>query len=262
MGKYKIAFFDIDGTLVSNNTDRSLPILERIPDSAKLAIKKLKENNVMPIISTGRGVAIIGEIMKGLEFAGCVASNGSIIQYQGEEIFAAPLHPAKIEEVISVIEQDPEIIWCYDSAIGRVVVAHKNIKISRYQQNLPVAQRNDYLKYPVYQIDIWSPLGLRNYPIPVADVQIKVVAPETINIFSANVSKGTAIEFLLAKLGIEKSEALAFGDEENDFEMFDAVGMPIAMGNAIPQLQAKASFVTDDVDNDGIFNACKQLGIF
>jgi hydroxymethylpyrimidine pyrophosphatase-like HAD family hydrolase len=36
----------------------------------------------------------------------------------------------------------------------------------------------------------------------------------------------------------------------------------VAMGNAIDELKARADYVTTDVENDGIYNACKALGLF
>ena len=32
--------------------------------------------------------------------------------------------------------------------------------------------------------------------------------------------------------------------------------------NAIDELKARADYVTTDVENDGIYNACKALGLF
>ncbi len=43
--------------------------------------------------------------------------------------------------------------------------------------------------------------------------------------------------------------------------MFEVVGTSIAMGNAWDGVTECASFVTTDVDDDGIWNACKELGI-
>ena len=34
------------------------------------------------------------------------------------------------------------------------------------------------------------------------------------------------------------------------------------MGNAVPELKALADYVTTDVEEDGIYNACKALGLF
>ncbi|MBQ5753927.1 MAG: HAD hydrolase family protein, partial [Alistipes sp.] len=36
----------------------------------------------------------------------------------------------------------------------------------------------------------------------------------------------------------------------------------VAMGNAIPELKARADYITTDVDKDGIYNACIALGLF
>jgi hydroxymethylpyrimidine pyrophosphatase-like HAD family hydrolase len=52
-----------------------------------------------------------------------------------------------------------------------------------------------------------------------------------------------------------------FGDSENDLSMFVDDWTKVAMGNAIPELKAKADLVTTDVDDDGIYNACISLGL-
>ena len=36
--------------------------------------------------------------------------------------------------------------------------------------------------------------------------------------------------------------------------------MTVAMGNAKPVLKKKAKYITDDADDDGIYNACRHFG--
>ena len=48
----------------------------------------------------------------------------------------------------------------------------------------------------------------------------------------------------------------------NDMEIIRAAGCGVAMGNAIPALKEAADYVTDPIDRDGIWNACKKLGLF
>lgn len=43
--------------------------------------------------------------------------------------------------------------------------------------------------------------------------------------------------------------------------MFDAVGFPVAMGNAAPASKRKAAYVTTAVNDDGIWKACVDLGL-
>ena len=53
-----------------------------------------------------------------------------------------------------------------------------------------------------------------------------------------------------------------FGDAMNDMSMFIDDWTKVAMGNAIPELKAAADYVTTDVEEDGIYNACEALGLF
>ena len=47
----------------------------------------------------------------------------------------------------------------------------------------------------------------------------------------------------------------------NDYEMIKNAGVGVAMGNAHEKLKEVADIVTDDIGNDGVFNACKKLGL-
>ena len=57
------------------------------------------------------------------------------------------------------------------------------------------------------------------------------------------------------------SSDLAFGDSMNDYEIIQAVGTGIAMGNADQRLKAVADYVTADIGDDGIYKACVHLGL-
>ena len=50
-------------------------------------------------------------------------------------------------------------------------------------------------------------------------------------------------------------------DGENDVDMFSAVGTAIAMGNACRSAKEAAHYITDKVDEDGIWNALKHFGV-
>jgi hydroxymethylpyrimidine pyrophosphatase-like HAD family hydrolase len=84
------------------------------------------------------------------------------------------------------------------------------------------------------------------------------------NVFNAvprQVSKAYGIQKLMQSLGIDSSEAVAFGDGLNDVEMISHVGMGIAMGNGADKLKQVADFVARHVDEDGIEYGLKHLGL-
>ena len=61
--------------------------------------------------------------------------------------------------------------------------------------------------------------------------------------------------------GIDMSHTIAFGDGGNDMSIILKAGTGIAMGNAIPELKAAATYVTTSVDDDGILLALRHYGI-
>jgi hypothetical protein len=63
----------------------------------------------------------------------------------------------------------------------------------------------------------------------------------TLEVLPTSSSKGRGLETLLSELGINPYRVLACGDGENDVEMMRMVGLPIAMGNAVPLLKRKCA---------------------
>ena len=73
--------------------------------------------------------------------------------------------------------------------------------------------------------------------------------------------KGIGIEKMLAYYGLDKAEALAFGDGNNDREMLQAVGTGVAMENGSPELKALADEICGPVYEDGIYHYCADKGL-
>ena len=66
------------------------------------------------------------------------------------------------------------------------------------------------------------------------------------------VSKGEAIRFLTEEmLGWRAENVMAIGDNFNDLEMLQYVGLGVAMGSAPEDVKAVASWVAPDVEADG-----------
>lgn len=65
-------------------------------------------------------------------------------------------------------------------------------------------------------------------------------------------SKANGIPLILEHYGASIEESVAIGDSMNDLDMIRTAGLGIAMGNAMPQLQAAADFVAPDIDAGGL----------
>ena len=72
---------------------------------------------------------------------------------------------------------------------------------------------------------------------------------------------GVEFDAYLAYYGIDRSRAMAFGDGNNDIEMFQAVDLGIAMENASENLKAVAADTCGSVTEDGVYHYCKRNGL-
>lgn len=81
------------------------------------------------------------------------------------------------------------------------------------------------------------------------------------DIIPSSGGKGAGIRKVLAYYGLTPEDAMAFGDGNNDIEMFQAVGHSVAMGNASADLKAIASEVCGTCAEDGIYHYCKENGL-
>ena len=73
-------------------------------------------------------------------------------------------------------------------------------------------------------------------------------------------SKAEGLKRLCQYYGMELGQTAAFGDSMNDYEIVSLAGIGIAMGNAVEELKTIADYVTDAVDQDGVWNACRHFG--
>ncbi len=68
-------------------------------------------------------------------------------------------------------------------------------------------------------------------------------------------NKRAAVARLAALMGVPLAEVAVIGDNHNDVGMFAQGGFSIAMGNAVPEVQAQARAVSESNDRDGFAEA-------
>ncbi len=86
-----------------------------------------------------------------------------------------------------------------------------------------------------------------------------VLGSPVLDIFSAGTCKARALRFVSERFGFDLAETMAIGDGINDVDLLAAVGLPVAVGNAIPEVKALAQEVVSGVDEDGVAEAIEKL---
>lgn len=262
----KVAFFDVDGTIVDNHSKRNQSSdMELVPASTIEALRLLKENGITPFIATGRSPFMIEELLKGLEIDSFVCTNGQYAVMNQKVMYEAPYADQLLDEIIEVAKAHEVPLLFMPTEHYVLAGSRKELLLDALaHMNLPYPQIADTLEKPnqkIYQMVA----GVKEEEEHIFDSVegIRLVRWQTngVDLLPTVGSKATAIEAILKKLGLKPENAIAFGDGLNDIEMLQTVGCGVAMGNAHEKLKEHADYVAKPVYEDGIYHACKDLGL-
>lgn len=81
----------------------------------------------------------------------------------------------------------------------------------------------------------------------------------SLEILPKGTNKGQGVKTLLRQLGANPENVMGIGDAENDVEMLQTVGFPIAVENASEKTKAVAEEVVASNNNDGVAEAIERF---
>lgn len=255
----KAAFFDIDRTLLSHETNS-------VPESARLALAELRRRGVLVFPATGRPSSVFQELppLHGLEFDGGVTLTGQYCYDQNGVIYSNPIHRDSITVLLDYLDTTP--IPCAFLEADRTYMNFHNQRVMHIHDTIhsdppPLGDLRRGASDDIYQIWLYiNDEELSRLP-PIPGTKYTRWHRGGIDMIADSGGKAVGIGKLLDHYGIKKEEAIAFGDAENDLDMFRAVGIAVAMGNASDAVKAQADYVTTDIDDDGIYNALRHFGL-
>lgn len=261
MSKY--VFFDIDGTLWDEKMI--------VPESTKLAIKKLQENGHKAFVCTGRAMGNVNDPQfDEIGFDGFIAACGNHVEMDGKILFEHNMSLDEVEKIyevsrkakLPIIYEGSKYQWLDrdgfegDSYIAYIVenlretlVYLDECELNEIHANKFSALANDETDYALVEEALLDTFDLLNH----GDGIIEAVQKGT--------SKATGIAWLCEHLGVAIEDTYAIGDSINDLEMLEFAGHSIAMGNATQVAKNAAEYVTTHIHEDGILNALKHYDL-
>lgn len=90
-------------------------------------------------------------------------------------------------------------------------------------------------------------------------VHVTTSGVQFVEVTPAGADKGSALARLAGKLGFDRTEIIAFGDNHNDLSMLEWAGRGIAMGNATAAVIERADEVTASNVDFGVAAVLEQL---
>ena len=274
----KVIFLDVDGTLVNYSTE--------LPESAVKAVRQARANGHKVYICTGRSKAEVYEYVWNVGFDGMIGGDGSYVEHNNEVVmhqlitadqcrrivdwchsrniefflesnnglFASENFEEKCDPVIKVYcarkgKEDadkattrsifPEMI--YGGELYRDDLNKVSFILNSYQDHL-----DSQVEFPDLKTGTWGGAG-----------EIALFGDFGVK----GINKAHSIDVLLKHIGADVKDTFAFGDAKVDIPMLEYCAVGVAMGSGGDDIKAMADYVTDGVDEDGLYKAFVHFGL-
>lgn len=268
MKPIKLLIADVDGTLVTQKKEFTPRTLN--------AIQQLRASGIKFAITSGRPPRGMAMLMKSLNLDTPVAAfnGGMLMKSNLSAVLEQKTLPAPVAcEVVDYLLSKGLDVWVYQGSdwfIRRIDAPHVATEASTVQFKPVVIKEPDKGLHDVLH-DAIKIVGVSDDYDLVARceselrgrVGMYVTAarsqPYYLDVTHPDANKGMVVQYIAQKLGIPFEEVAVIGDGSNDVLMFAIAGMSIAMGNASPEVQRTARYVTTSNENEGFANAVENF---
>jgi Cof subfamily protein (haloacid dehalogenase superfamily) len=262
-GPVRLVVADVDGTLVTPDKD--------LTPRARAAVRALLDAGVAFTITSGRPPRGMAMFIEPLQLQDPIAAfNGGLLVRPNLSPIQERLIPGDVvASVIDVLSRSTLDVWVYTDADWRVRSRH-GPHVDREEWTVKfapiVVSTFDDVRERVVKI-----VGVSDDSDAIArgldevrrlcgqHVSAALSQPYYLDVTHPLANKGQVVTTLSTLLQIPSTQIATIGDMPNDVLMFAHSGISIAMGNASPEVQRTARFVTKANTEDGFALAMEQF---
>ncbi|MGM0432273.1 MAG: HAD family hydrolase [Spirochaetota bacterium] len=264
----RVVVLDLDGTLLTS--DRQLT------PATVAVVEALKEQQILPVIATGRSYQAMSAYQKKLSVTTpVICFNGAAIYdgTTGAELFSQLLD----EDIARTIIEEGRRLGLHTQGFSgeQLCYEQESREGEFYQQVTGLVPR-------LLNFDTLDPLGMTKMMYVSWDRETVTAAAERLEktfngrlshcfsqpmfyeMFSGSVSKERALVQVLTYLGAGFDQVMVLGDGQNDIGMLTEAAVGVAVDNASEDVKAAADEVAPDHDQEGVavfLDAYFQLGV-
>jgi hypothetical protein len=274
----KLIALDLDGTLLNSRA--------QISDENACAIAQAQARGIEIVIATGRRFDFARPIVEALpcDFE-LIVSNGALIKSKSGRTHMRQMLPAgtarRVLEITAPYRLSAAVIFDRESA-GQVMMERvpwddplRGRYYSKIREHLAeIVPLTDCLdgEDPI-QVMYAGPCdemraameSLEKHPAAgeytVALTEYLARNFSILDVLGRGVTKGVALAEWARRRGIAREEMMAIGDNWNDREMLELAGVPVVMGNGVPELKSLGWAVTLSNDQNGVAQAIRTYAL-
>jgi Cof subfamily protein (haloacid dehalogenase superfamily) len=256
----RLVAIDMDGTLLPS-------FAQKIGDRTARALKAAQDAGITVAIATGRRTAYTAPLLEGLGLRAdtpLITSNGAVIRtLGGEAIDRCHMEARVCRGLCGLLRQFGAVVFTFDRP-GRGELVLEELEQTHGRISL-------WIEANRHAIEVVKPLELA---LPDGEDPIQGMVTGTVarmreaekalkasewsgncecitteyparelsilDLLPAGVSKGWALARLASRLGVDRKETMAIGDNWNDVDMLEWAGQGVMMGNAAQELRTMA----------------------
>ena len=256
----RLVAIDIDGTLLPTFSQSISPRNAQALRAAQCA-------GITVAIATGRRTAYTAPLLEGLGLRAdmpLITSNGAVTRtLGGDPLDRSHLQARVARELCGLLRPFGTLVFTFD-IVGRGELVLEDFEQAHQRIALWVEANRDAIEI-VQPLESGLPDGndpiqgmvtggvermreaekaLRSSNLTSFCTAVRTEYPardlSIVDLLPPGVSKGWALERLAARLGIDRKETMAIGDNWNDVNMLEWAGQAVLMGNAAQDLRAMA----------------------
>jgi Cof subfamily protein (haloacid dehalogenase superfamily) len=279
----RLVAIDVDGTLVP-------AIGQALTQRTAKALKAVQQADITVTVATGRRPAYAAPLFEGLGLRAdtpLIASNGAVVRTLGGD----PIDRCQMESRVArglcrLLRPFGSLVFTFDrpgrgelvledleEAQGRVAVwveaNRKSIEVVKPLEDALLDGED-----PIQGMAAGAVSQMRKAEEAVKTSEwagfcecVRTEYPardlSILDLLPPGVSKGWALERLAARLGIDRKETMAIGDNWNDVDMLEWAGQGVMMGNAAEELRTMARMrgwkQAPPNDQDGVAVVLEQM---
>jgi len=273
----RLIALDIDGTLLDSEW--------KLPEANRFAIAEATRRGIEVALVTGRRYDFAMPIARNLGSPlTMIVNNGALVRTNDGKTHLRHLLPCTIARqvleltlawregagvvfdrprerqiVLEVIETDEPIRSAYYARNKEFICQAKPLESCLTEDPLQVMLSGKVA--PMREAEA----ALRAAPF-VATFGLAVTVYESrdfamIDVIHPRCSKGASLAEWATLRGYAREEVMAIGDNHNDLEMLSFAGIPVVMGNSVPELKAFGWHETGTNDQNGVALAIEQFAL-
>lgn len=242
-----VIFFDLDGTLFTDNALTVTPIMKHM-------IHDLVKQGGLPVIATGRNYYEVKHLLDELDITSYILSNGCYVVHDNHLLQDLHFTHTEVSNFLDLAKEQGHSIGFFNQegyAISTMTdtvkqhVAHMNMDI----RDVPV-DPDFYNNQRVTFLNLYAPKEEETiYHDALSSTYDWVrFTPLGVNILPKHVSKALGMTTLCDHLGLAHVPTYAFGNANNDIELFKAAQYSVAMADSPKELQEVATYVATSKD--------------